>query len=150
MSCIIWIETDSYKLIRRKNTLFIFRRRLFPPPEEPQKVKEKNIAIGSSLSVPNNHQDSCKQLDKETHELNNHTENERLIEEQFNLILERNDTRENNNTNIDFENEITIENINPIQVFRSLEMKESGDIRNVNRSLQKQKLADENKIFRFD
>ena len=98
----------------------------------------------------NNHQDSCKQLDKETHELNNRTENERLIEEHFNLILERNDTRENNNTNINFEKEITIENINPIQVFRSLEIKESGDIRNVNRSLQKQKLSDENKIFRFD
>lgn len=132
------------------NFIFYFRRRLFPPPEEPEKVKEKNNAIGSSLSVPNNHQDGCKQQDKEPYELNNHTEDEKLIEGQFNLILERSDTRENNNTNINFENEITIENINPIQVFRSLEIKESGDIRNVNRSLQKQKLADENKIFRFD
>ena len=122
----------------------VFRRRLFPPNEEPEKVKEKKISNGSSLSLPNNHQGSCNQLDKETDEFNNYTKTE------IQIILERNNTGENNNTNINFENEITTENINPIQVFRSLEIKESGDIRTVNRSLQKQKLADENKIFRLN
>ena len=128
-----------------------YRKRLFPPPEEPKKVEEKKIAIVSSF-LSNNQKNSCStQPYKGTQEVNNQAETIISTEEQqLNLILEHN-TRENNNTNIDFEKEITFENINPIKVFRSLEIKESDNsdnIRNVNRSLQKQKLADENKIFR--
>ena len=126
-----------------------YRKRLFPPPEEPKKVEGKKIAIVSSF-LSNYQKNSCStQPDKETQEVNNHAET--IIskeEQQLNLILEHNNTRENNNTNINFEKEITLEDINPIKVFRSLEIKESDNIRNVNRSLQKQKLADENKIFR--
>ena len=133
--CQFWFFCDPF---------IVFRKRLFPPTEEPEKVKEKKISNGSSLSFPHNHRGSCNQLDKETDEFNDHTKTD------IQIILERNDTGENNNTNINFENEITTENINPIQVFRSLEIKESGDIRTVNRSLQKQKLADENKIFRLN
>ena len=126
----------------------MYRKRLFPPPEEPKKVEEKKIAIVSSF-LSNNQKNSCNQIDKSTHEVNNRAESVISKEEQqLNSILENNNTREINNTNIDFEKEITFENINPIKVFRSLEIKESDNIRNVNRSLQKQKLADENKIFR--
>ena len=126
--------------------IYFYRKRLFPPPEEPKKVEEKKIAIVSSF-LSNNQKNT--QPYKGTHEVNNQAETTISTEEQqLNLILEHNNSRENNNTNIDFEKEITFENINPIKVFRSLEIKESDNIRNVNRGLQKQKLADENKIFR--
>ena len=128
--------------------MYFYRKRLFPPPEEPKKVEEKKIAIVSSF-LSNNQKNSCgTQPYKGTQEVNKQAETIISTEEQeLNLILEHN-TRENNNTNIEFEKEITFENINPIKVFRSLEINESDNIRNVNRSLQKQKLADENKIFR--
>ena len=133
---------------RSGKTYTVYRKRLFPPPEEPKKVEEKKIAIVSSF-LSNNQKNSCStQPYKGTHEVNNQAETTISTEEQqLNLILQHN-TRENNNTNIDFEKEITFENINPIKVFRSLEIKESDNIRNVNRSLQKQKLSDENKVFR--
>ena len=143
----MWTETIFLKIFDSLNCFY--RKRLFPPPEEPKKVEEKKIAIVSSFSS-NNQKNSCSdEPDKGTQEVNNQAETIISTEEQqFNLILEHNNTRENNNTNINFEKEITFENINPIKVFRSLEIKESDNIRNVNRSLQKQKLADENKIFR--
>ena len=119
---------------------------MFPPPEEPTKVEENKIAIVTSF-LSQDSQDGCKESGYKKR--NENTENSRLTEDnQFITVLEHNGIKENN-TNIDFEKEITIENINPMEVFRSLENKDYDKVRHLNKCLQKHKLADENKIFRF-
>ena len=85
----------------------------------------------------------AKVEDKEAEEL-------RLENEKFEAVLDRNGVTENCGNNTDFENEVIIENIRPMEVFRGLEDTSSDNVININRGLQKQKLANESQVFRYN
>ena len=137
------------------NNLYCFRRKLFPPAEDIPKTvdNKKEIKETKPLAKSENIQKNDKMLngteikakveDKEAEEL-------RLENEKFEAVLDRNGVTENCGNNTDFENEVIIENIRPMEVFRGLEDTSSDNVININRGLQKQKLANESQVFRYN
>ena len=127
---------------------FFCRKKMFPP--EPTLEVEKKPLKQDTTTIK-----AMQTFEHKIEQVSNLVEKTQLADEhnQFEAVLESNGISTfipADNTTI--ENEIIIENINPMTVFRELENEKSEttiDVRNVNKNLQKQRLANENQIFRF-
>ena len=123
---------------------------MFPPETKLEVEKEKKPLKQDTAAIQ-----AMKTFEHKIEQVSNLVEKTQLADEhnQFEAVLESNGISTfipADNTTI--ENEIIIENINPMTVFRELENEKSEttiDVRNVNKNLQKQRLANENQIFRF-
>jgi len=122
---------------------------MFPPEPKLEVEKEKKPLKQDTAAIQ-----AMKTFEHKIEQVSNLVEKTQLADEhnQFEAVLESNGISTfipADNTTI--ENEIIIENINPMTVFRELENEKSEttiDVRNVNKNLQKQRLANENQIFR--
>ena len=107
-----------------------------------KKINETENSQSKSIEKQTVNNSVSRIIEKKDNHVNGITEKENA---QFEEVLKSNGISKTQ-SDITIEDEICFENIKPMKIFKELE--EPDNVRMVNKSLQRQKLSDENQIFR--